>query len=38
MLKDIVTNKTYSSGTAARRELGIMEFNRKTRRNELEYI
>lgn len=38
MLKDITTNKTYSSGISARRELGIQAFNKKVKNNELEYI
>lgn len=38
MLKDITTEKTYSSGSSARRELGLQTFNRKVKNNELVYI
>ena len=38
MLKDKVTGQTYSSGIDAKRVLGVQEFNRKTRRDEFEYI
>lgn len=38
MLKDKVTGQTYSSGTAARRELGAMTFNKKVKNNDLVYI
>ena len=38
MLKDVTTNKTYSSGCSARRELGLQEFNKKCKNNQLIYI
>lgn len=38
MLIDKTTNKTYSSGSAARRELGTSAFNKKVKNNELDYI
>lgn len=38
MLKDITTDKTYSSGNAARRELGLQTFNKKVKNNQLIYI
>lgn len=38
MLVDRVTKQTYSSGTAAIRELGKKEFNNKVKRNDIDYI
>lgn len=38
MLIDRTTNRTYSSGSAAIRELGKKEFNNKVKRNELDYV
>ena len=38
MLKDKMTNQTYSSGSAARRELGLQEFNKRVKNNQLIYI
>lgn len=38
MLIDKTTNKTYSSGTSARRELGVQTFNKKVKNNDLVYV
>ena len=38
MLKDKATEKTYSSGVDARRQLGELAFNKKVRMGEIEYI
>ena len=38
MLVDKVTKQTYSSCTAAIREMGKKEFNNKVKRNEIDYI
>ena len=38
MLKDKVTQKTYSSRNAAIREIGKLEFKKKVGRDEMEYI
>ena len=38
MLVDKATEKTYSSGCAARRELGTVAFNKKVKNNELQYV
>ena len=38
MLVDRITKKTYSSGCAAIRELGKREFDKKVKRNEIDYV
>lgn len=38
MLLDKTTKISYSSGTAAKRELGVLTFNRKVKNKELVYI
>lgn len=38
MLKDRVTQKTYSGRTDAINQLGKQTFNKKVRNNELDYI
>ena len=38
MLVDRVTKQTYSSNVAAIREMGKKEFDKKVKRNEIDYI
>lgn len=38
MIRDITTNKTYSSSIAAIRQIGKKEFNYKSKNNQLQYI